>query len=174
MNEISPQPEVLDEQKRDQANVWLVNFMQGTLEDCRREVDKLQQKLSGTYWVIVTLSILMFAVGMGLIIAAAWKGYRSQGLSSEALTIGGLGLADLTGLYFFRPVEQIRKIMADMSQITVAINSHQTQISLRLLETDSERRASMGEAAEFIRKVAKHSLRTSDGTEQKAPEGWGR
>ena len=45
-----------------------------------------------------------------------------------------------------------------MSQITVAINTHPTQLSLRLLETNSEKRTTMGEAAEHVRKVAKGSL----------------
>lgn len=159
MADDAQQANVLDAQERGQANQWLVHFMQGTLEDCRGQVDKLQRKLSWTYWVIVGLSILMFCVGLGLIIAAAVKGFRSREFNSQTLSIGGLGLADLAGLYLFRPVEQIRKIMADMSQITVAINSHQTQISLRLLETDSELRATMGEAAEHIKKAAKDSLK---------------
>lgn len=97
----------------------------------------------------------MFCLGIYLIILSA----HSAEIDGQTAVTGVLGMADLVGLYFFRPIEQIRKIMADMSQITVAINSHQTQVSLRLLETDAKDRATMGEAAELIQKAARDSLK---------------
>jgi hypothetical protein len=100
----------------------------------------------------------MFCVGLALTIAAAAKEFRGRKFFGQTLSIGELELLNLTRLYFFRPVEQTRIIMADMSQITVAINTHPTQLSLRLLETNSEKRATMGEAAEHVRKVAKGNL----------------
>jgi len=159
MSNESQQTGVLKDQERIDANNWLVDFMQKILEDGREEVDKLQRKLSWTYTIIIALSILMFFVGIGLLITSAVKEFKSSGgIGWQSFTIGGLGIADFVGLYFFRPIEQIRKIMADMSQLTVAINSHQTQVSLRLLETDSTNRATIGEAAEHIKKTARDSL----------------
>lgn len=159
MSDGAREEEVLGKHESESANEWLVEFMQRTLDEGRGEVKRLQGRLGTTYQIIIGLSILMFFVGIGLIIAAAVKAFTDDEKIWQSFTIGGLGLADLTGLYLFRPIEQIRKIMADMSQLTVSINSYQTQVSLRLLETDSTDRATMGLAAEYIRKSVRDSLK---------------
>ncbi|MGQ0794439.1 MAG: hypothetical protein ACT4NX_10225 [Deltaproteobacteria bacterium] len=149
---------ILSEREAESANQWLIEFMKGVLHDGKFEVAKLQYGLRRTYWIVIILSIVMFILGTGLILASVVKAWSDSELW-RSLAIGGLGLADLTGLYLFRPVEQIRKIMADMSQLTIAINSYQTQVSLRLLQLDSSKRPTIGQAAEQIKKAARSSMR---------------
>jgi hypothetical protein len=55
--------------------------------------------------------ILMFCVGLALTITAAAKGFRGRNFFGQTLSIGELELLNLTRLYFYRPVEQIRIIM---------------------------------------------------------------
>ena len=57
-----------------------------------------------------------------------------------------------------RPVQRIQGLMGDMSQITLAINSYQTQVGLRLLEADSDNSETLGQAADHINKAAKDSI----------------
>ena len=53
----------------------------------------------------------MFCVGLALTITAAAKGFRGRNFFGQTLSIGELELLNLTRLYFYRPVEQIRIIM---------------------------------------------------------------
>jgi len=74
------------------------------------------------------------------------------------LISAGFGITDLAALFLFKPLERIHKIMGDMSQIVIALNSFQTQVGLRLMQMDATDRQSMGQAAEFINAAAKDSI----------------
>jgi len=49
--------------------------------------------------------------------------------------------------------------MGDMSQITMAINSFRIQVGLRLIEMNSNNRATVGQAAEHVSNAAKDSIK---------------
>lgn len=156
---------VIDQKARDDANKWLVDFMQTSLEEGRKEVKTVQQKLKRTYNVIVVLSIIMFAVGIILLLVPVIDGLREALMTGESVNwgsvgVGGLGIADLAALFLFRPIERIHKLMGDMTQITVEVNSYQTQVSLRLLEVDSTQRPTFGKAADFVKEAARNSIET--------------
>jgi len=140
-----------------EANKYIIHYLQGTMNDGRVELTNLRKKLSITYWVIIDLSIVMFALGITLLsvpLLAAWRGeidiFRS-------LIAAGFGIADLAGLFLFRPIERIHKLMGDMSQITLALNSFQTQVGLRLKEMNAADRQSIGQAADHISVAAMNS-----------------
>jgi len=76
-----------------------------------------------------------------------------------ALITGGLGIADLAGLFLFRPADRIQALMGDMSQITMTLNSFQTQVGLRLLEMRADDPATVGTAADDIRRASEASVR---------------
>jgi len=149
---------LVHEEKSKRSNQWLVVYLHTILDDSRKDVNHLRAKLAITYWIVVLLSITMFALGIALLGAPAIAAYKGDIALLESLTSAGFGVADLTALFMFKPIERIHGLMGDMSQITVAINSFQDQVALRLMEMDSSKRESMGKAAEEIKGATRASL----------------
>ena len=149
---------LMSEEERKGANQWLVEYLQGTLDNASHEVGELRTKLAFTYWVMIGLSIIMFFAGIVLLSVPAVAAYRGEIGELQSLIAAGFGISDLAALFLFRPLERIHGLMGDMGQITLAINSFQNQVALRLLETDGERRETMGVAAEHINAAAKESI----------------
>lgn len=148
---------LLTADENQQANKYIIHYLQGTMNDGRAELTNLRKKLSITYWVIIGLSIVTFALGISLLsmpLVAAWRGEIDI---LRSLISAGFGIADLAGLFIFRPLERIHKLMGDMSQITLALNSFQTQVGLRLKEMNAADRDSIGQAAEHISVAAINS-----------------
>ncbi|MFI5237337.1 MAG: hypothetical protein ACHQLA_05315 [Ignavibacteriales bacterium] len=141
------------------ANDFIIKFLQNMVNDGKEELGKLRRKLSVTYWVIICLSIIMFALGIVLLSVPAIAAFQKQIDQMQSLITAGFGIADLSALFLFRPLERIHKIMGDMSQIILALNSYQTQVGLRLMELDVTDRPSMGQTAENINKAAKESIK---------------
>ncbi len=137
------------------ANKDLMDYMLSILQDGRKESAELQQKLKRTYWVIVLLSTLMFLVGLALISTPLWTPFVDNAPSFQfILTSVGIGIAELFGLYLFNPLARIQKLMGDMSQLTVALDSFTLQVALRLLEADIDERKTVGVAATNIETAA--------------------
>ncbi|MFQ5788087.1 MAG: peptidoglycan-binding protein, partial [Thermodesulfobacteriota bacterium] len=65
----------------DEANAFLVGFLQDTLLNGFEKIKGLQSKLSATYWIIVVLSTLMFALGLTLL---GFAGYIELNRQKEA------------------------------------------------------------------------------------------
>jgi hypothetical protein len=121
-------------------------------------LNDLRKKLAVTYWVIVFLSMGMFTLGVILIGAPAMVAYQGRTEVVPALIAAGFGVADLAALFLFKPLERIHRLMGDMSQMTLALNSFQIQVGLRLREMDAYERASIGEAAINVGKAACQSI----------------
>ena len=152
-------PVKMSQQDIEGANTYIVNFLQRTMVDGRRELSRLQKKLSITYWVIIGLSIVMFIIGIWLLSVPVRTIFTATPDVYKSLITGGFGIADLVALFFFRPLERIHKLMGDMSQVFLALNSFQSQFSLRLLEMDLKDRATIGKACEHIGAEAKNSIK---------------
>jgi hypothetical protein len=140
------------------ANNFIVQHLQNTMNDGRGTLSGLGQKLSITYWVVIVLSVIMFFVGIVLISVPAIAAFRGQITELQSLVAAGFGLADLAGLFLLRPIERIHGMMGDMSQIVVALNNFQAQVGLRLMQLDAKDRPTVGTAAEMIDKAAKDSV----------------
>lgn len=153
-------PEVLDRlgDVRQNANKYLIDFLKKTMEEGKREVVGLRAKLGHTYWLLVILSIIMFFLGIALLSVPLFAAFKGEISELKSLIAAGFGIADLASLFLFRPIERIHKLMGDMSQITLAINSFQSQEALILLEMDITKRETMGKAAERIKEAAKESI----------------
>ncbi|MEA2003810.1 MAG: hypothetical protein U9O53_02515 [archaeon] len=159
MHNVEPQAESpINEDERKKDNRDLIRFLQNTMKDGRSEVDGLRKKLGYTYWILVILSIVMFVLGIALLSVPVFAAYQDDIDRSESVIAAGFGIADLAALFLFRPVERIHRLMGDMSQITLSINSFQSQEALILLEMDISKRETMGEAAERIKEAAKNSI----------------
>lgn len=151
----------MTEDERKKANQFIVSHLQATMKDGRRELGGLRGKLSFTFVVIVILSIIMFIVGIVLLSVPFIHAFANEdkGKTLQSVIAAGFGITDLAALFFFRPIERIHGLMGDMGQITLAINSFQTQVSLRLLEMNKDDRGTVGKAAERINAAAKDSIK---------------
>jgi endonuclease/exonuclease/phosphatase (EEP) superfamily protein YafD len=69
-----------------------------------------------------------------------------------------LGITEIAALLAFRPVERIHDLMGDMSQISMAINSYQQQVALRILQFNSEDRDTIDKAATEIGTATKETM----------------
>lgn len=68
----------------------------------------------------------------------------------NSLIGGTLGITDIAIVLAFKPVERIHDLMGDMNQISMAINSYQQQVALRIIQFDSKDPTSIDHAAEEI------------------------
>ncbi len=149
----------MTEDERIKANQFIVSHLHATMKDGRRELGGLRGKLSFTFVVIVVLSIIMFILGIVLLSVPFIHAFAGKEKTLQSVIAAGFGITDLAALFFFRPIERIHGLMGDMSQITLAINSFQTQFSLRLLEVNKDDRETVGKAAERINVAAKDSIK---------------
>ena len=158
--ESSPYPnqEMNSEDERVKANEFIISFLQNVMNEGNNELIKLRIKLSVTYWVIIFLSIIMFTIGIALISVPAIAAFSGEIDQMQSLITAGFGILDLSALFLFRPMERIHKMMGDISQIILALNSYQTQVGLRLMELDVTNRPSMGQTAYKVNEAAKESI----------------
>jgi hypothetical protein len=143
----------------EKANTYIVKFLQGTMTEGQKQLNRLQKKLSITYWVIIGLSIVMFGIGVWLLTVPVRTIFSGATEVYKSLIAGGFGIADLTALFFFRPLERIHRLMGDMSQVLLALNSFQSQFNLRLLEMNLEDRPTIGKACDYISAAAEKSIK---------------
>lgn len=149
---------MISEDERVKANEFIIRFLQNVMNEGNNELIKLRIKLSVTYWVIIFLSIIMFTIGIVLISVPAIAAFSGEIDQMQSLITAGFGILDLSALFLFRPMERIHKMMGDMSQIILALNSYQTQVGLRLMELDVTNRPSMGHTAFKVNEAAKESI----------------
>lgn len=150
---------LIGDKERKEFDVYLTDYLKKTLEAGRKEVSGLRNKLTISYVLLVFLSTIMFFGGIYLIYVAVTKGINNGKISNAFFFTSGLGIADLTALFLINPIKRIHRLMGDIGQITLAVNSFRSQVALRLLETSSAGRYTMGKAAEEIEKVTKKSIK---------------
>ena len=148
-----------DQEQRKKANQKGFENLHAVMRDSRRELTLLRMRLALTYWVVVILSVIMFAMGIVLLSVPAVMALQGRSAELQAFIAAGFGLADLTALFLFRPIERIHRLMGDMSQITLALASFQTQVELRLIQMDASSRSSVGQAAEAVAEIAPTTIK---------------
>ena len=116
------------QQERRNANLKSFENLWAVMRDGRRELNLLRLRLALTYWVVVILSVITFALGIILLSVPAIMALQGRTDELQAFIAAGYGLADLTALFLFKPIERIHRLMGDMSQISVALTSFQTQV----------------------------------------------
>ena len=150
---------LLEHEQRKKANQKSFENLHVVMRDSRRELNMLRMRLAMTYWIVVILSVIMFALGVVLLSVPAVMALQGRIAELQAFIAAGFGLADLTALFLFRPIERIHRLMGDMSQITLALTSFQTQVELRLIQMDASSRSSVGQTAEAIAAVTPATIR---------------
>jgi len=140
-----------------EANRKIIGHVEELRNRSEQEIDKLRRKITISYWISVTLSIVMFIAGLVLLSVPLVAPFRGEIDTQASLISGGVGIADLAVLFLVGPIKRIHKYMGDIAQITLVINSFQNQVALRFLEADIMDRTTIGNAAELINKVAEDS-----------------
>ncbi len=148
-----------DDVKIKEANDSIIRYLRGAMDESKGEFVKLKRKLSITYWVIIILSTLMFCLGLLLLFVPVMGAFSGKIDKWESLISAGSGIADLTALFLLGPIERIHKIMGDMSQLILVLNSYRSQVGLRLMEMDVKTRSQIGDTAKAINKVAIESIK---------------
>jgi hypothetical protein len=146
----------------EQANGRLLAYMMAVLEDGRFQSAALYGRLRWSYWLLVSLTVVVFCVGLALLASPLWLP-RAVGADS---TIGwyalvlppALGIANLLGLYLYQPMRRINTLMGTMTQLIVVLNQYHIRVALHLVEARLEDRPTLGVAADSIRTVASYSL----------------
>ena len=136
-------------------NQELDDYLQQVVQDGRKGLTTLERRLKGTYWVIIVLSLVMFAVGIVLLGVPAFAAFGNKIDFLQTVVTAGFGVADLTGLFLLKPIDKIHKMMGDMSQVTVALSAFNIETALRLREMDGANRESVGAAAQHIKQAGK-------------------
>ena len=101
----------------------------------------------------------MFVFGLILLSVPVMAVVWGKGTETEAAISGTLGIIDLAALFLIGPLNRIHKLMGNIAQVTIAIQSFQNQVALRLLELDKDDRASIGKAAELIDLAAQVNIK---------------
>ncbi len=144
--------------ERKEFDLFLHDYLQKTLDAGRKEISGLRNKLSISYFLLIILSSIMFLGGIILICVSVIHSIEATKIPGKSFFISGLGIADLTALFLINPLKRIHGLMGDIGQITLAVNSFRSQVALRLLETSSAGRDTMGKAAEHIKIVTEKSI----------------
>ena len=152
-------PEIFSQQFIADANMNMADSLRRIVAENQAELSRLRDKLSYTYWIIIVLSVIMFLVGIALLSIPVFAVITDQIDKLESLIAAGFGIADLATLFLLKPLFRIHNIMGDMSQITMALNSYQIQVGLRLIEMEINDRETIGKAAEDIDSAAVSSIR---------------
>lgn len=151
--------EVFSQQFIDDANMNMADSLNAVVAENQAELSRLRDKLSYTYWIIIVLSVIMFLVGIALLSIPVFAVISDQIEKMESLIAAGFGIADLATLFLLKPLFRIHNIMGDMSQITLALNSYQIQVGLRLIEMKINERETLGKAAKKIDSAAVSSIK---------------
>lgn len=118
----------------------------------------LRNQIQFTFNVTVALYVILFIFGCLLLSIPIVSAFFGDITSFNSLIGGSLGIADIVTLLAFRPVERIHDLMGDMSQISMAINSYQQQVALRIIQFDAEDRSSIDHVATEISNATKETM----------------
>jgi len=140
-------------------NKAIAEDLNHSVRDNDKELEKLKQKLTITYWVIICFSSMLFLIGIVLLSVPVTAAFSGKIDNLNSIIAAGFGIADLAALFLYGPIDRIHKIMGDMSQIILVLNSYQYQVSLILIEMDITDKISVGEAAKKIAEAAKTKIR---------------
>lgn len=152
--------EIPDTAKIMNANYIISDNLQGLMDETGEEFRRLRLKLNITYWIIISLAIVMFVLGIVLLLVPLIAAFNHEIDKLQSIISAGFGLADLAALFLYGPIEKIHKNMGDMSQIFLALNSYRSQVDLRLMEMDvTNNRSSIGSAADKINSAAESSIK---------------
>jgi hypothetical protein len=87
-------------------------------------------QIRAAFWISMSLSVGLFMVGLLLTGFALYETTQQAAVSISALTIGGLGLADFTLLFFRRPWQDISVNLSNAQQVRTITTTYLVGLGL--------------------------------------------
>ena len=154
-----PARAIMGDAERDKENLEAIRQLQNIVRDGRRTFETLENRLELAYFVVLGISVGTFLIGVALIATSIYEAVWGGGNVDQSLVSGGLGIADIAALFLFRPGERVQALMGDMSQLAMALNGYLAQTNLRLIQMRVNDPATVGIAADEIRRATDTSVR---------------
>jgi hypothetical protein len=125
-----PPPEMVKEYWEEQyQNMRTMSALRRSLSEKSIEVvKKTFDRAGSTYSSITWMNRIMFAVGIGLFLYAAYLA-SSTHAKVYSLLFGGLGVANFIALFMLKPIESTQKALANLVQVQVTFMTYFDQIS---------------------------------------------
>jgi hypothetical protein len=126
------------------------------------DLDAIKEKADSTLGTIQTQTKALFGLGFALIglsvilvILSVVGVIPSDSVSSmEIFGVGVLGVADLFGLFFYKPIQESRRAMEDFAQTVILVQSWILSTELILRGVDITDREMTMKAGALIQKAA--------------------
>lgn len=83
-----------------------------------------------TFYVLVGMSVTMFLVGVALMVVAAVRAADQSEVTAETLALAGVGLADLTVLFYRRPWLDVLRSLSNTQQTRMVSTTYLAGLSL--------------------------------------------
>jgi hypothetical protein len=125
-----PPPELAKKYWEEQHRFMIrtINLRLSLTEKALDVVKKTFDRAGSTFASITWMNRIMFAVGIGLFLYAAYLA-TSRNAQVYSLLFGGLGAANFIALFMFKPIERTQKALANLVQVQVAFMTYFDQIS---------------------------------------------
>lgn len=136
----------------------LEDQLQQTLRASQRELAGMRRRLKITYVVLALTSVGLLAFGVAMVGFPARSYFRGDIDELTFALIAGFGVAVLSLLLYFRPLERIQALAADSSYVSMIKDSFHYQVTLRLMAVNPADNRSPSRAAEHIAEAAQGAI----------------
>ncbi|MGY5881807.1 MAG: hypothetical protein RTV31_16270 [Candidatus Thorarchaeota archaeon] len=131
-----------------------------------KELDSVKKEAVSTLGTIKWQTKALFAIGffliglsVSLLVLSVFGIIASDSMTGlEIFGIGTLGIADLFGLFFYKPIEVSKRAMEDFAQTVILVQSWLLSIELILRGVDISDREMTMKAGALIQKVSAETV----------------
>ena len=126
----SPSPDMTKELWEEQNRYIrkMGELRQSLSEKSIEVVKKTFDRAGATYSSIIWMNRIMFAVGIGLFLYAAYLATTTHA-QVYSLLFGGLGAANFVAMFMLKPIESTQKALANLVQVQVTFMAYFDQIT---------------------------------------------
>jgi len=149
---------VLTEEEIKESNQFYSEKLKNISDENLKGIENVRNQIKHVFQITLVLYIALFILGISLLSVPLFAAFYGNISIYNSLIGGTLGITDIAIVLAFKPVERIHDLMGDMSQISMAINSYQQQVALRIIQFDSKDRTSIDHAAEEINTATRETL----------------
>jgi hypothetical protein len=149
---------VLTEEEIKESNQFYSEKLKNISDENLKGIEYVRNQIKHVFQITLVLYIALFILGISLLSVPLFAAFNGNISIYNSIIGGTLGITDIAIVLAFKPVERIHDLMGDMSQISMAINSYQQQVALRIIQFDSKDRTSIDHAAEEINRATRETL----------------
>ena len=106
------------------------NIATGPISEVPRILLESFVHIRWSFWVSIVMSVALFLIGLVFLGTALIQSLDTKDITSSALTIAGLGLADFVLLFYTRPWKDVAANLANSQQIRMIASSYLAGLSL--------------------------------------------